>query len=222
VFREQSEKWKPLALAHVSKAISQVHNYIMRLLSHICSEEHINTRIWEALIKDEVHKAYARAIEHTRFLLHIECDGRPSTFNHYFNSEVQKRRLDRINAIISKEAVTPYTDDEPYISTANLRSLVVDKDNMQQVCEDILDVLTSYYKVARKRFVDAICRQVISHFLLDGDQSPLKVFSPDLVMGLDDNLLERIAGEDAATKDRRAVLQADMANLKAAMQVLRA
>jgi hypothetical protein len=38
---------------------------------------------------------------------------------------------------------------------------------------------------------------------------------------LDDDLLERIAGEDAETKDRRAVLQADMANLKAAMQVLR-
>jgi hypothetical protein len=82
-------------------------------------------------------------------------------------------------------------------------------------------VLTSYYKVARKRFVDAICRQVISHFLLDGDQSPLKVFSPDLVMGWDNNLLEMIAGEDVETKDRRAVLQADMASLKDATQVLR-
>lgn len=92
---------------------------------------------------------------------------------------------------------------------------------MQQVCEDILDVLTSYYKVARKRFVNALCRQVISHFLLDGDQSPLRVFSPDLVMGLDDKLLEKIAGEDAERKDRRAILQADMANLEAAMQVLR-
>jgi hypothetical protein len=100
-------------------------------------------------------------------------------------------------------------------------NLVVNKDNAQQVREDILDILTSYYKVSRKRFVDVICRQVISHFLLEGDGSPLKIFSPELFLGLDDDQLEMIAGEDVETKHQRSMLESEIKNLEAAMKVLR-
>ena len=221
VFREQSEKWKPLVLAHVSNVIAHIHDYIVRLLSHVCLDIQVRDRLWNDLIQAEVHKAYNRAIEHARFLLQIECDGRPSTFNHYFNSELQKKRLDRFNATIAKKPVWHDDAKNEYLPTASLRSLVVDKDNMQQVCEDILDVLASYYTVSRKRVVDAICRQVIAHFLLDGSQSPLKVFSPELVMGLGDEQLELIAGEDAETRERRTMLEAETRNLEAAMKLLR-
>jgi hypothetical protein len=88
--------------------------------------------------------------------------------------------------------------------------------------------LLSYYKVSRKRFVDAICQQVLDYHLLfgeeDGDRqqkSPLKVFDADLVMNLDDQKLESIAGEDPWTKQQRELLAAEIKNLTEATKILR-
>jgi len=107
------------------------------------------------------------------------------------------------------------------VPLASLNDLVVDRENAQQVREDMLDVLTSYYKVSRKRFVDNICTQVVGHFLLDGEASPLRVFSSELVMGMDGGLLEMVAGEEAETRVKRGALEAEVKNLEAAVKVLR-
>lgn len=103
----------------------------------------------------------------------------------------------------------------------DINRCAVDKSNSEQVCEDILDTLTSYYKVSRKRFVDVVCQQVISYYLLDGQGSPLKIFSPDLVMGLDLEQLELIAGEDEESKQQRQVLEREIESLEGALKVLR-
>jgi hypothetical protein len=80
----------------------------------------------------------------------------------------------------------------------------------------------SYYKVSRKRFVDVICQQVVSHFLLEGNENPLQIFGPDLVMSLDSEQLELIAGEDEESKRQRQVLGRHIESLEAALKVLRA
>ena len=114
------------------------------------------------------------------------------------------------------------TDKEAYIPVKSLpQCSTVDKDNRQQVCEDILDTLMSYYKVARKRFVDTVCQQVIQYFLLGTDDGPLRIFSPDLVMSLGTEELEMVAGEDAESKRRRDILKREMENLEAALKILR-
>jgi hypothetical protein len=87
-----------------------------------------------------------------------------------------------------------------------------------QVCEDILDIVESYYKVSRKRFVDAVCQQVVNHFLLDGPKSPLKVLCADRILKLSPELLEMIAGEEPTSKTKRQVL---MRELTKAVEVLR-
>jgi hypothetical protein len=99
--------------------------------------------------------------------------------------------------------------------------MVVNKDNGQHMREDILDILMSYYKVTRKRFVDNVCNQVINHFLLEGDESPLKILSPELVMGLDNEQLELIAGEEAETRRQRQVSGSSIKELEAAVKILR-
>ncbi|KAF2788844.1 hypothetical protein K505DRAFT_285390 [Melanomma pulvis-pyrius CBS 109.77] len=219
-FREQTEKWEPLVLAHVSRSIGLVHDYISKLLTCICPDKQVQNQLWETVLVDELRKAYARAMEQARFLLRIERQGRPSTYNHYFNSEVQKKRQYRMEKIIEAESYAD-SQSENLVPVSSLYNGVINKENAQQIREDILDVLTSYYKVSRKRFVDNVCRQVIGHFLLEGDESPLKIFSSELVMGLEDNQLELIAGEDTETRNQRSKLEADIRDLEAAMKVLR-
>ncbi len=221
IFKEQSEKWPLLVQAHVSHSIILVHDYIAKLLAHVCPDEQICDQLWDHLIMDAVRKSYVRAMSQAHFLLRIEREGKPSTYNHYFNSEVQKKRLDRLDAVIAEKFPQKEGAEPQLIATTSLRSLVTDKDNMQQVREDILDVLCSYYKVSRKRFVDVICRQAIGHFLLEGEENPLRVFSPELVFGLGAEQLELIAGEDAGTRERRAMLEAEIKALEAAMKLLR-
>ncbi|KAK0714664.1 hypothetical protein B0H67DRAFT_578725 [Lasiosphaeris hirsuta] len=77
---------------------------------------------------------------------------RPSTCNHYFTANLQKVGAERDIKNNSKG-------------------------NTNQVVVDLHDILRSYYKVSRKRFVDVICRHVIEHFLLEGSESPLKVLA---------------------------------------------
>jgi hypothetical protein len=87
------------------------------------------------------------------------------------------------------------------------------------VC-DLHDILESYYKVARKRFVDNICMQAGDRFLVTGPDAPTKVFSPSFVSGLTDEQLDTIAGESAATRRKRGELTREIASLEKGKKLL--
>jgi hypothetical protein len=50
VFKEQSEKWSPLVQAHISKAIILVHNYIAKLLVHVCPNKKIRDQLGKVAV----------------------------------------------------------------------------------------------------------------------------------------------------------------------------
>ena len=92
--------------------------------------------------------------------------------------------------------------------------------NAEHTVRDLHDILESYYKVARKRFVDNVCMQAADHHLINGPDTPIKVFSPTFVTDLTEEQLEAIAGEDLSTRRKRAELTRDIANLEAGRKVL--
>lgn len=92
--------------------------------------------------------------------------------------------------------------------------------NQQYIVQDIGDILSSYYKVARKRFVDNICQQATHYFLVNGPNTPLTVFSPNLVSLMTDKQLEEIAGEEDRVKKQRDKLNRDIANLEKIRNIL--
>ncbi|KAI0490353.1 interferon-induced GTP-binding protein Mx2 [Xylaria cf. heliscus] len=218
-FREQSQNWEPLALSHSSKAVILVHQYILRLLDLICPEKHLRDQLWEALLLEKLREAYRRVMKHARFLLKMELGGRPTTFNHYFNANLQKKRAGRFNTLV--HSISTHKNGVSSVLTSELERHVVNRDNTQQVCEDVVDALASYYKVSRKRFVDSICQQVVHHFLIEDEEGPLKILSPELIVGLNEAQLEMIAGEDATSKYKRQVLERVLEALTAALKVLR-
>lgn len=108
-FREQSEKWEPLVLSHVSKAITIVHDYAVQILAYVWPDKTFRTRLWETVLLEKFRAAYVRAMEHARFLLDIERSRKPTTYNHYFNSKLQRRRNARFSNAVTKNARTMYT-----------------------------------------------------------------------------------------------------------------
>ena len=94
------------------------------------------------------------------------------------------------------------------------------KSNAEHMVQDIHDTLKSYYKLARKRFVDNVVMQATDFHLLNGDDTPLDLFSPDFVNALSVDQLEDIAGEDIVLRRKRAVLKKQKADLEAGRKIL--
>ncbi len=206
-------------LSHTSKAIALVHDYVHRLLCELCPDAAVRNQLWDGVLSEELCEQYMRAMEHARFLLKVERGSLPATYNHYFNATLQKRRQARMADAMAE--LTVEINDRKYIPQDQIGKHATDMDNSQQACEDILIALQSYYKVARKRFVDTVCQQVVSYHLLEGDKSPLKILCAERVLKLSPEQLDMIAGEDAVSKNERQVLVREMDSLKMAVKVLR-
>ncbi|KAI0132578.1 interferon-induced GTP-binding protein Mx1 [Xylariales sp. AK1849] len=220
MFKEQSQNWETMALDYVSQSILVVHHFIRRTLCTVCPDEHVRQELWNDHLLEALRKAYSRAMDHTRFLLTIERQGRPYTLNHYFNDNLQKARSDRLSAAL--EQLGQRTGEEGiHLSQKQLYNISISMANSDHVREDIHDVLKSYYKVSRKRFVDVVFQQAVDHFLLIGGESPLYIFTSGLVLGLNDEQLEMIAGESASVKAQRVKLDRDIANFGEAWKVLK-
>ena len=92
--------------------------------------------------------------------------------------------------------------------------------NTHHVVQEVHDILKSYYKVARKRFVDNLCIQAANYHLVTGPNSPLKLFGPSFVAKLTEPQLKEIAGEDAPVRRKRESLVKKIAGLEAGKKVL--
>lgn len=79
--------------------------------------------------------------------------------------------------------------------------------NDDHAIQDLHDILQSYYKVARKRFVDCLRMQAADYHLTAGPRTPLKLFSPSFVAEMTPAQLEDVAGEDLTLKRRRIQLE---------------
>ena len=92
--------------------------------------------------------------------------------------------------------------------------------NTKYTIRELHDILEAYYKVARKRFVDNVRMHVVDWFLVKGPTSPLKYFSPTFVSKLDAKQLDRIVGEEPATRMKRHRLVKQIKSLKEGKQFL--
>ena len=234
VFTEVTKKWEPLVLDHASKAIALVHDYIRKLLDELCSDQTVRDQLWDVLLRDELRNRYRSVMAHAQFILHIERSGLPMTFNHYFNSTVQKKRhahlVDKLKKHAKKMVDADYMEDGrrynsktvEYVPLDKVETMTVNMDNSEHVCEDLLDAVESYYKVSRKRFIDTFYQHVVYDLLLTGPHSPLKILSPGRILQLTASELSNIASEDAITCNKRQVLGRQLESLEEAIEVLAA
>ncbi|KAL7620652.1 hypothetical protein AAE478_009647 [Parahypoxylon ruwenzoriense] len=224
MFKEQSRKWKDLALAHVSNAILIVHHFIDSIMGVACEDDPVRYQLW-GLLAGDLPRRYRRAIEHAEFLIHVECEGKTVTCNPKFYSLLAENRTKRQQARkteATKNASYGKQQENSLSTSGDLEGAIADEpDATNKICEEAQDVLEAYYEIARSRFVDEIYQQVVNHFLLDGEESALRVFTPERVMSMSDEQLARIAGEDPVTKRARDKLEREIASLEKATALLR-
>jgi hypothetical protein len=92
--------------------------------------------------------------------------------------------------------------------------------NLQQTVQDIHDILKSYYKVAKKRFIDNICMQAADFYLVTGPTAPMKLFSPSWVYNLSSEQLENLVGEEPSVRRKRDRLKKQVKDLEIGRKIL--
>ncbi|CAG8949800.1 hypothetical protein HYFRA_00004123 [Hymenoscyphus fraxineus] len=218
--KRQSQKWDAIALGYVEDAVSRVHNLVTELVQYLCPDKRIRTGLQTALMEHLLAR-YKIAIAQVEFILQVERLDKPSTQNHYFNENLEKRRHDRIYEAAKKKSRyhVPGNPNTPAVSVEDLK-ITNSMSNTEHTVLDLHDILASYYKVARKRFVDIVCMQAVEYHLVSGPTTPLKLFSPAFVGTLSDEQLEEIAGEDTQQKRKRKQLQKEIEDLEMGRKIL--
>jgi hypothetical protein len=115
--------------------------------------------------------------------------GENTIYYHYFNEELQVSRGNRMAELLERKARREVqtgafgkevvTTDNLFVDLESVRYATTSKSNAEHVKEELHDILQSYYKVARKRFVDNVYHQAADHCLLTRPASPLAVFSQE-------------------------------------------
>ena len=218
VWKKQSLNWEALALGYLSDIVDIIHTFTMELLAGLCGDDRVSREVSNILL-DALLERYRTAMDHTRFLLKVERDGTPLTTNHYFAENLEKDRQKRVKARLEKSSFVNAEGDRVVKLDTTIATTAAS--NFEHTVGDLHDILQSYYKVARKRFVDVVCMQAADWHLIHGPDTPIKVFFPTFVSELSDEQLERIAGEDAMTQRRRVQLKRDIENLEKGMKILR-
>jgi hypothetical protein len=111
-------------------------------------------------------------MDHVAFLVNVESHGYPMTLNHYFVDNLKKQRLSRIEKRLGSLRSWQANDDskQPLIRLADTVQTYVN--NEQHSIEDLHDTLKSYHKVARNRFVDAVCN--LQHLASEDDDTLIR------------------------------------------------
>lgn len=210
-------------MGHVSNAILVVHHFIHSILEESCPDPNIRANLWEFL-QDDLEKRCRRAMDHAKFLLEVEFEGKSITYNPIFDETLNITKLDWKRDANKNAGVKDSTDQLLDVQSVwhLVENMLRQKSSLEARCRDIHDVLFTFYKIARSRFVDVLCQQVIDHFLLHASDGPLAVLSDQVVLAASPDQLETIAGEDMATRGKRETLTREIDRLGEALKILKA
>lgn len=233
VMKQQSRKWKSIAYGYISDIIIMTHTFTLKALSLACPDVRVCQNLLSVLM-DQLVERYTSAIDKVKFLLFVERSGTPMALNHYLNDNLEKWYVPQALSLCA--ANPEYSRQKRFISDIGEKSLdaashgrVVRVDdlatqhhisNEAHTVRDIHDILESYYKVARKRFVDNICMQAVDYNLVTGPNTPMHLFSSSLVSSFIKEQLDEIAGEETALKRRQRQLAKEIEDLKQARKIL--
>ncbi|KAH8690854.1 P-loop containing nucleoside triphosphate hydrolase protein [Talaromyces proteolyticus] len=217
IMKQQSDKWTSISHGYISDVITMVHQFILKVLGLACPDTRVCQNLLSILM-DKLLERYKQSIDKVRFLLDVERSGTPMTQNHYLNDTLRKCQQQRSMSRITQK-IFEDSEHEKFVRVSD----ITDKthlSNETHAVQTIHDILESYYKVARKRFVDNVCMQAVDYHLVTGPETPMRLFSSSFVGHLTTEQLEEIAGEEAVLKRKRRRLKKEVADLKIAKKIL--
>lgn len=220
IWKAQSKNWEGLTLRHINRVILVVHRFIRDLLALVSPDERIRANIL-SLVIDSLCERYGNAVKHVKFCLDVERSGTLLSMDDRFQESLEKARRSRVKSTLQKHAFT-IPDGHGEKQVVNLDSILQTPPmtTVEHTVQDIHDILHTYYEVARKRFVDNVCKEGCDWHLITGHNSPLRVFSSEFVSFLTPEQLDYIAGEELSSRRKRQALKQEIEALQRGKRLL--
>jgi hypothetical protein len=219
LYHQECKRWRSIATTHLEQVYDIVLEFNKKLLHHLNIEEIVEAEIQERIAVN-LKEAMDLARAELRELWQDELK-QPITYNHYYTDNIRKARASDTKKLMER-ALPNRKEGLGDISVATLMAAISEQDNAtdmdDQACTEAIASLNAYYKVARKTWVDCVCRQVIERRLLRNLSS---IFSPQEVAGYSDEDLNTIAGEGQDVVEKRKQLTEELAVLQGGLSDLR-
>ncbi|KAF8246412.1 hypothetical protein K440DRAFT_645130 [Wilcoxina mikolae CBS 423.85] len=218
LFWAQSKRWEQIAQRHVGKVYSRCNAFLRSVLKDLAPADVIED-LFSLHISNQMEKRLEFAAKELEGLLE---DRRRQciTYNHYFTDELQKirekRLKDRYESVVDAALGG---SPEKLLSKSQLMHALFsprrepDMDNY--ACEEVLDCMLAFYKVAYKTFVDNVAIIVVERQLVS---NLWDIFSPTSIMGMSDSEVSAICEEAPEDLRRREQLEAKRISLGAGLE----
>ncbi|KAI0832151.1 P-loop containing nucleoside triphosphate hydrolase protein [Hypoxylon sp. FL0890] len=220
LFHEQCMPWRGWLEDFSGRIFEAVDFTVNAALTYIVDDD-TKAKLWAELINDALAKLNRQLRDKVNEILHPHENGHPITYNHYLTEGVQKIRDSRFrNSIMlglreSRGRPTTGPDDDDVCLESIIKHTETDMETVSS--SDAVDWMEAYYKVALKQVVDDFSKLAIEACLIS--KLPC-LFTPEIVFGLNDDVVTRIAAESWETADERKFLTDKMEILSSGMTEL--
>ena len=213
--KQQTESWEAKTIAYINQVEEAIKTCNDDLFTFACKDDALRLKVRDKL-RDREAKAFQDArIELQKILKDREYIDSWNPQLEFFITEHQRPRIERqvkLQLERGKKAVTSDAKASEDQVSAHEQFYVSNK----RVYE-VHDWLCAYWKVAYPRFVDNVIIQVVERHLL-GPNGPLRLFHRDWIIGLEDEELEELVGENEETRAVRKELRERLDGVKNALE----
>ncbi|KAJ4256674.1 hypothetical protein NW762_008770 [Fusarium torreyae] len=220
MYREQVKKWDSIAQHHLSRVARAVNSCTSSILDDVCPNEG-ETAVMSKELSSLLALSYSESLTRTEALCKSQCEmetrcQRLQSTGPRFGHEIHCWRMLRFYDGMNR-ARTDATGGPASVLIGYFDS--VHSSLGKNMVLDVHDVLKVYYKLSLEAFIRTINNTIIESFI-SFEEGPVLGLNTNRILGLSEEEIEMIGGENESTARRRRELEQDIKKLRGALAIV--
>ncbi|KAJ0167239.1 Interferon-induced GTP-binding protein Mx2 [Colletotrichum tanaceti] len=223
LFAQQCRPWWPLATKATDDVMKAVRRETHTILTHVADGE--TSELLMRFVGKTLDSLEAGLDKKMSELIKPHTDSHPITYNHYLTDNVQKaqaaRRRVRMEDALKGMFGPDLEKKDVFVKPTTVLTLLLDQTEVDMevyACENAIDYMEAYYKVAMKRFIDDVSVLAVEACLI---QFLPDLFTPNIVYDMTDEQVQQLAAERPELTEERAQFLEREGVLEVGLQTLR-
>lgn len=220
LFREQSQRWKDIAKTYIELAIDAAKAFVELILQHvILADENTRDAIFAEYVVpffDERSSALEEKLD--ELLIHYQ-EGDAVCLEEEFRLRLSFQTKPRLGNQVQQLLLSDRPDSVGEITAADVKEAIANVSDAQVSefgLEGVFDMMITYYEMSLRTFTDNVIILAVENCLISKMST---LFTPMMVLGMDDETLSRLAAESSEIRCERSDLQNDIAVLKSGLAI---
>ncbi|KAH6972956.1 P-loop containing nucleoside triphosphate hydrolase protein [Ilyonectria sp. MPI-CAGE-AT-0026] len=220
LFREQSQRWKDIAKTYIELAIDAAKAFVELILQHvILADENTRDAIFAEYVVpffDERSSALDEKLD--ELLIHYQ-EGDAVCLEEEFRLRLSFQTKPRLANQVQQLLLSDRPDSVGEITAADVKEAIANAPDGQVSefgLEGVFDMMITYYEMSLRTFTDNVMILAVENCLISKMST---LFTPMMVLGMDDETLSRLAAETSDIQCERSDLENDIAVLKSGLAI---